>query len=182
MGIKLTHFFFSWLITCTNNNPNTPLHFGPTVNSICRIMADGASARLPSPSATATVRWKDHPGTFVSANLWMRWGLRCFHFHTCENPEAEYVKSSKGGMLCADRSSRRDKEIQYRPSSRWRDDISCSILSDTATELMVIIDPVLTLWMVFRFDSLISDHWAARFYLSNGFFSFVLILLLWRGM
>lgn len=115
MGIKLTHFFFSWLITCTNNNnPNTPLHFGATVPSVCRIPADGASARLPSPSATAAARWKDDSGTLVSVNLWMRWGLRRFHFYTFENSEAQYIKSSKGGMLRLDRSSRSDKEKPYR--------------------------------------------------------------------
>lgn len=139
MGIKLTHFFFSWLITCTNN-PNTPLHFGPTVPPVCRITADGASAGLPSPSATAAARWKDDSGTLVSVNLWMHWGLRCFHFHTFENSDAQYIKSSKGVILCVDRGSRRDKEIN---SIRWRNDISCSILSNTATELIVIIDPVL---------------------------------------
>lgn len=110
MGIKLTHFFLSWLIMCTNNNPNTPLHFSPTVPSVCRITADGVSARLPPPSATAAAHWKDQWGTLVSVNLWMRWGLRCFHFHMFENLVAQYVQASKGVMLCVDPRSRRDKQ------------------------------------------------------------------------
>lgn len=87
---------------------------------------------------------RDDSGTLVSVNLWMRWGLRCFHFHMFENSEAQYIKSSKGGMLRVDRSNRGDKEkYSIGLSSRWRDDTSSPILSNTATELIVIIDPVL---------------------------------------
>lgn len=73
-------------------------------------------------AVTAAARWKDDSGTFVSVNLWMRCGLHCFHFHTFENSEAQYIKASKGETLCVDRSSRRDKEMQYRAEQqvkRW---------------------------------------------------------------
>lgn len=65
------------------------------------------------------------------------------------------------------------------PSSRWRDDISCSILSNTATELKVIIDPVLQPeWC----SAVISLFWSIELlhYLTweKPSFPFVLILSL----
>lgn len=182
MGIKLTHFFSSWLITRTNNNPNTPLHFDPTVPSVCRITADGASAGLSSPSAAAAAAsWKADSGTLVLVNVWMCWGLRRFRFHMFENSEARYIKSSKGVMLRVDRSTRRDKKKYCIGPSSWRGDTSCSILSNTTTELMVIIDPVLhSEWCTVLISLFPSPE---LWYFTRGMASLVLYLSsLQRGM